>query len=121
MFLCIGYVSILDVLETTRGYVVLGVSTINGIEIKGIKTLSDCIKKCATAGGGVVAKDSLITTGGQVCCHIDYDFASHKCFFHPCVSKDIAVAQFCPAVDTVVSAPLNAIANPTTISISICK
>ena len=45
----------------------LGVSVINGIEIKGIKSLSDCIKKCATAGGGIASKDSLVIQEGQVC------------------------------------------------------
>ncbi len=41
------------ILESTRGYITLGASVTHGIEIKGIDTLQDCIKKCATAGGGI--------------------------------------------------------------------
>ena len=108
-------------LESTRGYVALGVSVINGIEIKGIDTLSDCIKKCATAGAGVVATDSLIVTGGMVCCHLDYDFLSHKCYFHHCVNQAIAILQFCWPLPTLPDPPLNSIPNPTTISITICE
>ena len=110
-----------DILESTRGFVILGVSVINGIEIKGVKCLSDCIKKCATAGGGVAALATTLVQEGQVCCHIDYDFATHKCYFHPCGDTATAVAQFCPAVDTIVGPPLNSISNPTTVSITICE
>ena len=114
-----GYFS--AILESPRSYIVLGVNVINGIEINGIKSLSDCIKKCATAGGGIASKDTNIVIEGQVCCHLDYDFSSHKCFFHPCVNMAIAQAAFCSTEDIITDAPFNAVAHPTTISITICE
>ena len=45
------------VTETPCGVVVLGASTLFGIEIKGVDTLQQCIQKCVTAG-----KITLITS-----------------------------------------------------------
>ena len=110
--------SISAILESSRGYITLGASVTHGIEIKGVDTLQDCIKKCATAGGGIAAINAEIATTPQICCNLDYDFATHKCYFHPCVDMTIAVAQFCAAVP---EAPLNSIRNPSSISITLCK
>ena len=74
MYSCIHMVSGFP--EAPEGRVMLGVQIFKGIEQKGIKSLSDCLKKCASAGTGVPA-----TVNGlldQICFGIDYDFGTHK-------------------------------------------
>ena len=49
-----------------------------GLLQKNVKSLQDCIEKCANAGNGVApSPESLLTGtfGGQFCFAIDYDFA----------------------------------------------
>ncbi len=58
------------------GRVLLGVQLHKAIEQKGIKSLTDCIKKCASAGMGIPATVDDIAQ--QICFGIDYDFGSHK-------------------------------------------
>lgn len=106
-----------NVLESSRGYIVLGASVTHGIEIKGIDSLQDCLKKCATAGGGIAPDDAEVQNTPQLCCNIDYDFATHKCFFHLCGTSAQTIAQFCAPVP---EAPLNSVPSPSTISITLC-
>ena len=62
--------------EAPMGRVMLGIQIFMGIEQKGIKSLSDCIKHCATAGKGIPQMS--IDLGRQTCFGIDYDFGTHK-------------------------------------------
>ena len=39
--------------EAANGLIVLGAQLFKGLEQKGIKSLTDCLKKCATAGAGI--------------------------------------------------------------------
>ena len=69
----------------SRSRLILGAQLFGGIVQKGIKSLADCLKKCVNAGAGIAAApaDLLnIDQGGQICFGIDYDFGSHKCYFH---------------------------------------
>jgi len=43
------------VVDAPTGHVTLGANMANGIEQKGIDTLQQCIKKCASAGLGIPA------------------------------------------------------------------
>ena len=99
----------------------MGASTLYGIEIKGIDSLQDCIKKCVTAGNGIAAQDDQVgdAVGGiQICCNIDYDFATHKCFQHPCINK-LITNLFC--IGDNIEAPVNSVRNPSVITITFCK
>jgi hypothetical protein len=75
------------VTDAPRGHVTLGASMANGLEQKGIDNLSQCIKKCVGAGLGIpasVAADvatAVNSDATQSCFAVDYDFATHKCFF----------------------------------------
>ena len=113
------WIIISDILESSRGFIVLGASTLFGVEMKGIDTLQDCIKKCATAGNGVAATTDLVLTNNQICCNLDYDFATHKCYFHLCINPEFTREMYCET--TTVNAPLNSIPNPTVVTITICK
>jgi len=55
MFICTA------VVDAPTGRVTLGASMANGIEQKGIDTLSQCIKKCSAAGLGIPATVSVVT------------------------------------------------------------
>ena len=48
------------VVDAPAGTVTLGANVANGIEQKGIDTLSQCIKKCAAAGLGIPATVSAV-------------------------------------------------------------
>ena len=105
--------------ETPRGYIVLGASTAFGIEIKGIDTLNDCIKKCVTMGGGIAATNAMVDKNPpQICCNIDFDFATHRCYMHPCVNAK-ELEKFCK--DANVQTPLNAVPNPSAVTITFCE
>ncbi len=67
--------------EAPNGRVLLGVQLFKGLEQKGVKSLSSCIKKCAAAGSGVPATVANIAT--QICFGIDYDFATHRLVYFP--------------------------------------
>ena len=43
------------IIDAPAGQVTLGASVQNGLEQKGIETITECIKKCVSAGGGVPA------------------------------------------------------------------
>ncbi len=62
--------------EAPNGLVLLGVQLHKALEQKGIKSLSDCIKKCASAGSGIPA--TVADIANQICFGVDYDFGSHK-------------------------------------------
>ena len=68
-----------------RSRLVLGAQLFGAVEQKGIKSFPACLKKCINAGSGISATPTalaLFGQGGQVCFGIDYDFSTHKCFFH---------------------------------------
>ena len=68
-----------------RSRIHIGAQLFGGILQKGVLDLPTCLKKCINAGSGIApAPTDLITAlqGGQQCFGIDYDFATHKCFFH---------------------------------------
>jgi len=48
----------LAITDAPAGKITLGVSMANGLESKGIDSLQQCIKKCATAGPGIKASVS---------------------------------------------------------------
>ncbi|KAK2167100.1 hypothetical protein LSH36_32g17006 [Paralvinella palmiformis] len=94
----------------------LGVQIHMGLEVKAY-SLIDCIKKCANAGKGVQAR--AINLSLQICFGIDYDFSNHKCYFH--VNNNVPPNQFCPANGLMPGVPRDAVANPTVVSILLCK
>ena len=51
------------VVDAPTGHVTLGANMANGIEQKGIDTLQQCIKKCASAGLGIPATVSTLQGG----------------------------------------------------------
>lgn len=71
-----------SLVETPRGLITLGTQAFRGLEQKGTKDLKSCIKKCATAGGGIAPTPETVATTPQLCFGIDYDFATHKCYLH---------------------------------------
>ena len=66
-------------------------------------------QKCATAGQGIAANQGAIAT--QTCFAIDYDFGTHKCFFH---TND----ALCQAL---VTTPASLSARSSSINILLCK
>ena len=51
--------------EAPNGLIVLGAQLFRGLEQKGIKSLTDCLKKCATAGAGIQ-----VTPPSNSFCHL---------------------------------------------------
>jgi len=51
-YYCLPVAAIID---APAGQVTLGASVPNGLEQKGIETITDCIKKCVSAGAGIPA------------------------------------------------------------------
>ena len=106
-----------DIVETPRGLITLGAASYGGLQQKGIDSLMDCIKKCATAGGGVApAPDTHLDTP-QLCFGVDYDFADHTCYFH----TNIAICGGNDDDNAIPLTPVSLFANPSTINILICK
>ena len=72
-----------EIPEAPQGLITLGAQLFNGLEQKGIKSLQDCLKKCATAGGGIAPSITALVDENypQLCFGIDYDFGTHKCYF----------------------------------------
>ena len=68
---------LVDFPEAPEGRVILGVQIGGGIEQKGIKSLSDCVKRCANTGIGIPATSNTMLLV-QKCFGIDYDFGTHK-------------------------------------------
>ena len=69
--------------------ITLGAYLDHGVLVKGIKDIKTCIRKCAQAGGGVATFTNGNAMAGmdilaspQICFGIDYDFSTHKCYFH---------------------------------------
>ena len=54
----------------------LGVQVFKGLEQTGIKSLSDCVKKCTSLGIGIPSR--LEDLSKQLCFGVDYDFGKHK-------------------------------------------
>lgn len=102
--------------EAPTGRVILGVQIFKAIEQKGIKSLSDCLKKCASAGGGIPAQVANIAD--QICFGIDYNFGSHKCYFH--VNNNNPPDHFCPNDGTTPLVPRDTVPNPSVITILLC-
>jgi len=47
--------TVVAIIDAPAGQVTLGASVQNGLEQKGIETITQCIKKCVSAGGGIPA------------------------------------------------------------------
>jgi len=62
------------VVDAPTGHVTLGANMANGIEIKGIDTLQQCIKKCANAGLGIPATVRILCFKVMKICKVDYVF-----------------------------------------------
>jgi len=109
-----------------RSRLVIGAQLYGAVQQKGIKSLAACLKKCLNAGGGVAAAPTDLDNanqGGQQCFGIDYDFSTHKCFFHVANRRRVAVGNvpLCPETAGVaVKTPLDLVANPAVINIIVC-
>ena len=77
----------------------------------------------STAGGGVAPAQAMAAETPQLCYGIDYDFATHKCYFHTLATVDTLVGLpggiICNAAPPV--PPANLVARAGTITIVICK
>lgn len=109
----------------------------HGLLLKGIKDIQTCIKKCLQAGGGVAADVNVTTvlSTPQICFGIDYDFASHKCYFHTSVTIFNAPDDVEPLllgitdgvvchVNTTATSPIvpdGLIARPNVVNIVVCE
>ncbi|ELT90891.1 hypothetical protein CAPTEDRAFT_228105 [Capitella teleta] len=100
--------------EAPRGLIILGAQLFLAIEQKGIDDLSTCIKKCASAGSGIPLTNADIAM--QICFGVDYDFSTHKCYFH--VKND--GNRICGATTDPIPTPRDLIANPSTVFIALC-
>ncbi|KAK2160183.1 hypothetical protein LSH36_138g02076 [Paralvinella palmiformis] len=101
--------------EAPLGLITLGAQLFRAIEQKGIKCLSDCLKRCATAGKGIPT--SVADIGNQLCFGVDYDFGSHKCYFH----VDNTNNRICPADGSQPKTPRDLVANPAVVNIILCE
>lgn len=72
-----------------------------------------CCQKCATAGNGIAALNDAAGLASQICFGIDYDFATHKCYFHTDES-------LCPNLLTIPT-PIQLVAAPSVINILLCE
>lgn len=114
-----------SLVDAPTGRITLGAQVQNGIEIKGIDSLQQCIKKCVAAGGGVPASAATLNDDvRQACFAIDYDFATHKCFFFGSniVNSLTSFLHCVIPLPAGVSPPtsIGAIPNPTVIHITFC-
>jgi hypothetical protein len=130
-----------SVTDAPRGRVVLGASMANGAEQKGIDSLSNCIKKCTASGNGIPATVLSITSfpvplrlflkaiasdAAQSCFAIDYDFATHKCFFFQTNIANIAVSGtntillHCDLGKSILANSQGLRSNPTVVHITFC-
>lgn len=105
-----------NLVETPRGLITLGAAVYSGLEQKHISNLMDCIKSCATAGGGIAPTNEMVPATPQLCFGIDYDFADHKCFFH------VTLTAVCGATDNTdpITTPVTQYAKATSINILLC-
>jgi len=114
-----------------RSRLTLGAQLHGAVEQKGTKSLAGCLKKCLNAGGGVSPTPAMLALPGQgmqVCFGIDYDFSTHKCYFHVVNRRRVGVAlsALCPETASVVGAlrpvfqPEDLVANPSVINILVC-
>jgi len=104
------------VVETPRGKITLGAAVWNGLEQKGVDNLMDCVKKCASAGGGVAATPELAASTPQLCFGIDYDFSDHSCYFH----TNIAVCGGNADANAIPYNPVQQHPKSSSVSIQIC-
>ena len=99
---------------------------------KGIDNLSDCLKKCANLGPGISdtptdLADNAVFGDEQVCFGINYDFATHKCYFltnnYPRLQRvQQATFSLCPVVGgEIVRVPVDLRPNPSVITVLLCK
>ncbi|ELT95873.1 hypothetical protein CAPTEDRAFT_200072 [Capitella teleta] len=101
--------------DAPRGLIILGAQLHFAIEQKGIDSLTDCIKKCAIAGEGIPATDA--DRFRQVCFGIDYDFGTHKCYFH--VRNTNPGSRICAR--NAVNTPRDLVANPSVVYIALYR
>merc|ERR1712140_50410 len=109
-----------------RSRLVIGAQLHGAVQQKGIKSLAACLKKCLNAGGGVAAAPTDLDNanqGGQQCFGIDYDFSTHKCFFHVANRRraGTAASALCPeTANTAIFIPTDLVPNPAVIHILVC-
>ena len=131
--------------------ITLGARLDFGLLQKGVKNIQSCVRKCIQSGGGLLTAFTgadlptrLAELGAvpQLCFGIDYDFSTHKCFFHTAanifdtdeqgVLQAAAAVPFNPggvrcytqedgAVRTNPLGPTNLIPSPSSINIVICE
>ena len=89
----------------------------SGLKQKGIDTLMDCVKACASAGGGIAPEPAKAADTPQLCFGIDYDFSDHSCFFH----VNIAICGGIASTLALPITPVNVFANPSNVNILMCK
>lgn len=70
-------------------------------------------QKCATAGQGIAPDSVPENVAKQICFGIDYDFATHKCYFH---TNEL----LCPPVE-IIPTPASVVPAPSVINILLCK
>jgi hypothetical protein len=111
-----------SVVDAPAGHVTLGASMANGIEEKGIDSLQQCIKKCSLAGLGIPATATTQASFNiQACFAIDYDFATHKCFFFGVNVMDTTYLLHCPiGLNAALASSQGTRPNPTVIHITFC-
>ena len=72
------------------------------------------LQKCSTAGSGIAANHIPTVVDDQVCFGIDYDFGSHKCYFH-------TDPTLCPELLTVIPTPVQLVEAPSVVNILLCE
>ncbi|KAK2165812.1 hypothetical protein LSH36_45g10025 [Paralvinella palmiformis] len=102
--------------EAPAGKVMLGVQIFMGVEQKKVKCLTECLKCCASLGKGIPATSNDIQN--QICYGIDFDFGTHKCYFH--VDNNYPKFHFCPVDGSPPKVPRDAVPNPSVVSILLC-
>ena len=118
--------------DAPRGRIILGAQHFGGIVQKGIDNLSDCLKKCANLGPGIsdIPTDLAGPTvfgDEQICFGVNYDFATHKCYFLTNNFPRLLEAQqpvfsLCPVVGgEIVRVPVDLQPNPSVITVLLCK
>ena len=76
--------------------------------------LYQLFQKCSTAGTGIAPNHVPEELAGQVCFGIDYDFGSHKCYFH-------TDETLCPELVTVIPTPVQLVEAPSVVNILLCE
>jgi hypothetical protein len=73
------------------------------------------VSSSSTSLTGIPAQ--VIDIGQQLCFGIDYDFGSHKCYFH----VDNSLFRICPSDGSQPLTPRDLVANPAVVNILLCE